>query len=59
VRAYVATTGAMFGLIILAHILRLVNEGAQLLAKPPFIFTSLAAIGLLVWAIALLSRNLR
>jgi hypothetical protein len=55
-RAYVATTGVVFALILIAHALRLWSEGSRLITNPPFIFTSLAAIGLFVWAIVLLKR---
>jgi uncharacterized membrane protein YdcZ (DUF606 family) len=52
-KAYVITTGAVFALIILAHIVRMFAEGWHLLKEPSFALASLLAVALLVWAIRL------
>jgi hypothetical protein len=56
-KAYVITTGAIFFLVILAHILRVAAEGTRLLKEPSFILTTLLATGLCVWALLLLRRS--
>jgi len=57
-KAYIGVTGAVFGLLALAHIARLFAEGAHLLTEPFFLVTTVVSIGACVWAIALL-RKLR
>jgi hypothetical protein len=49
-KAYVLTTGIVFVLVVAAHIARLVSEGLRLLREPSFIFTSILAVALAVWA---------
>jgi|SRR5215472_5420543 len=39
-RAYIATTGAAFGLLTLAHIARMFEEGAHLITQPVFLLTT-------------------
>jgi hypothetical protein len=34
VRAYVITTGVIFGLIVVAHVLRVIVEGSRLVKEP-------------------------
>jgi hypothetical protein len=53
-RAYVMTTGAVFGLITLAHVLRILAEGSHLLREPVWVLLTLATAGLCVWAWRLL-----
>jgi hypothetical protein len=55
-RAYVITTGIAFGVLVVVHILRPIEEGPQLLKEPPFIITTVAAAALFVWAMTLLRR---
>ena len=55
-RAYLITTGIIFALITLAHILRVFAEGPRLAKDPFFILLTLLAAGLSVWAWRLL-RN--
>ena len=55
-KAYVITTGVVFALLTLAHVLRLILEGRAMLGEPWFIVTTLAAAALCVWALRLLSR---
>jgi hypothetical protein len=49
-KAYVVTTGAVFGLIVVAHVLRVVAEGLALARDPGFILLTIAAATLSVWA---------
>ena len=49
-KAYVMTTGAVFGLIALAHLLRIYMEGLHLAREPLFILLTLLAAGLCFWA---------
>lgn len=49
-RAYVITTGIVFGLIVVAHIARAVAEGPALLKNPFYVLSTLAAVALLLWA---------
>jgi hypothetical protein len=49
-KAYVATTGVVFGLIVLAHIARIAAEGAQLLREPMWMAMTAAAAVLAIWA---------
>jgi hypothetical protein len=58
-RAYVMTTGTVFGLIVAAHIWRLVDEGPALAKNPAYVITTLAAASLCVWACRILVRGSR
>ena len=58
-RSYIITTGVVFALLIIAHILRAIEEGPQLMKEPPFILTTLIAAALFVWAMSLLRRSPR
>jgi hypothetical protein len=55
-RAYVATTGVLFALILAAHVARVLTEGAALVREPVFIATSIVSLAVSVWAVALLRR---
>ena len=52
-KAYVTTTGSVFGFLVLAHIARVVAEGAHV-ADPMFVFITVVAAALCVWAAYLL-----
>ena len=52
-KTYVITTGAIFGLITLAHLWRLVAE-TQLARDPWYLALTVAAGGLGLWALRLL-----
>jgi uncharacterized membrane protein len=54
-KAYVVTTGAVFGLLTLAHIWRAVVE-PHLAKDPWFILFTLIALALCVWAWRVLRR---
>ncbi|MBO0725021.1 MAG: hypothetical protein J2P52_05440 [Blastocatellia bacterium] len=53
-KAYVMTTGAMFGLLVVAHIWRVVEEGVALAKNPLYILITIAAAALCLWALRLL-----
>jgi hypothetical protein len=53
-RAYVMTTGAVFALITLAHVLRIVAEGLHLLTEPLWVLLTAATAALSIWAWRLL-----
>jgi hypothetical protein len=55
-KAYVMTTGTVFGLITLAHVLRIIAEGPHLLTEPLWILLTVAAAGMSVWAWRLLRQ---
>ena len=58
-KAYIKTTGTVFGLITLAHILRVFTEGSQLAADPLFLLLTLAAAALCLWAWRLCGKSTR
>jgi hypothetical protein len=49
-RAYVITSGAVFGLITLAHVWRAVAEGPRVATNPWFVLITLATAALSFWA---------
>ena len=49
-RAYVLTSGIIFALLAVAHVLRVAAEGTRLAMEPFFILTTLAAIAMSAWA---------
>lgn len=56
-RAYLMTTGAIFGLIVVAHVWRMVEEGANLAADPAYLALTAASGALCLWAVRLLVRQ--
>ncbi len=58
-KAYVITTGAVFGLLTLAHIWRVFAGEAHLATDPWFILITVAAAALCFWAWRLLRRSSR
>lgn len=55
-KIYVIVTAIVFALLAVAHIARIIMEGVQVLFEPIFLFTSVASVGLVLWAIILLER---
>ena len=49
-KAYVVTTGAIFGLLTLAHLWRMIEEGSHVAANPAFLLITVASAGLCLWA---------
>jgi hypothetical protein len=58
-KAYVVTTGAVFGLLTLAHIWRAIEEGPHLATNLSWVLITVAAAALCVWACRLLWRSSR
>ena len=58
-KAYVMTTGVVFGLLTLAHVLRVFAEGPQLAKDPWYILITVAAASLCLWAMRLLRPSTR
>jgi len=56
-KAYLATTGTLFGLVTLAHIWRIAAERPHLATEPWYILITLLAAGLSLWAFRLLRRR--
>jgi hypothetical protein len=54
-KAYLVTTGSVFGLIVLAHVWRVVEEGPHVTTDPFFILLTAAAAALSLWAWRLLT----
>jgi hypothetical protein len=53
-KAYIMTTGAVFGLLVVAHIWRIIEEGPDLAKDPLYIVITIAAAALCLWAWRLL-----
>jgi hypothetical protein len=53
-KAYLITTGAVFGLLTLAHLWRIIAEGLHLATDPVYVLITLAAASLCLWALLLL-----
>jgi len=53
-KTYVMTTGIIFGLLALAHLLRIVTESTLLARDLGFVAITVAAAGLCLWAMRLL-----
>lgn len=58
-KAYLVTTGTIFGLIVVAHVVRIVAENPSLATDPWFLALTVAAGGLSGWAGVLLRRASR
>jgi hypothetical protein len=58
-KAYVMTTGAVFGLLALAHVWRVVEEGRHLAADPWYVLITVVAAALCLWAFRLLRVSAR
>ncbi len=55
-RTYVITTGAVFGLLTVAHLLRIVGENPRLAADPFYVVITVISAMLCAWAIFVLRR---
>lgn len=55
-KSYIVTTGAAFGLLALAHMARMFQEGAYLIREPVFLITTVGSIVVCLWAITLLKK---
>jgi len=54
VKIYVMITGILFGLITIAHVARMIEEGRDLATSPWYILITVAAAALCLWAVRLL-----
>jgi len=53
------TSGGIFGLLVVAHVLRVIVEGSHVAQDPVFVVTTVAAGALCFWAWRLLRRSAR
>jgi uncharacterized membrane protein len=53
-KAYVMTTGLLFGLLTVVHVWRVLEEGPRLATDPWYVLITLAAAALCIWACLLL-----
>ena len=53
-KAYLITTGTLFGLLTLVHIWRVIAEGSFLAAEPWYVAVTVVAAGMCLWAFRLL-----
>jgi hypothetical protein len=53
-KTYVATSGTIFGVVVLLHIMRAFAEGPHVARDPVFILLTIAAGALCAWAFTLL-----
>ena len=56
-KPYVITTGVIFALITIAHILRLAHESTRVLSEPIFLLLTILSAALTIWAVVLLRRT--
>ena len=49
-KAYVLTTGTVFGLLVVAHIWRVIEEGPGVAKDPWFIVSTITGAALCLWA---------
>jgi hypothetical protein len=49
-KAYVLTTGTLFGVLTLAHILRMIMENPHLATDPWYVLITVVAAALCLWA---------
>jgi len=49
-KAYVVTSGGIFGLLTIAHLLRIAFENRHLATDPVYILMTLASAALCIWA---------
>jgi hypothetical protein len=53
-KAYLITTGSLFGVLTVLHVWRIIEEGPQLATNPWWVLITLAAAALSLWAWRLL-----
>lgn len=58
-KAYLITTGSVFGLITVAHLWRIVAEGPRFATEPWYLLLTAASAVLAVWAWRLLRPSSR
>ena len=55
-KAYVATTGVMFALLVAVHVWRAVEEGSHLATNPAYVFITALAAAMAFWAWRVFSK---
>ena len=55
-KAYIITSGLIFFLIAIAHIVRVATESTHILQEPIFLVLTILAAALSVWAFVVLRR---
>ena len=55
-KAYLVTTAAVFGLLVVLHLWRVVEEGGHVARDPVFLLFTVLSAGLCGWAVYLLRR---
>jgi hypothetical protein len=58
-KAYVMTTGVLFGVLTVAHLWRVFEEGASLATDPWYVLVTLVAATLCLWAWRLVRLSTR
>ena len=58
-RAYIATTGVLFGAITIAHILRMISEKPHLAEEFWYVLLTAVSAALCLWAFMLLKKSKR
>jgi uncharacterized membrane protein len=58
-KAYVITSGAIFAVLTIAHLLRIAVENRHLATDPFFVLITLASATLCIWAWYVLRRSNR
>ena len=56
-KAYLIITATVFGLIVLAHVWRVFEEGSHLATEPFFVLLTLVAAALSFWGFRLVMRS--
>lgn len=56
-RPYIMTTGAIFGLITILHLWRMLAENRHLASDPIFLLLTLLSATLCIWALRLLRQR--
>jgi len=57
VKAYLVTTGTIFGLITVAHLVRMVMEWPHTATEPLYVLLTVASAALCSWAFYLIRRS--
>ena len=58
-KSYLLTTGAIFGLLLVSHVARVVVEGIYLIREPIFVLTTIASGAVFIWAITLFVKMMK
>lgn len=58
-KTYLIATGALFGLLTVAHLWRMISAEPEMARDPWYILITVAAAALCFWALSLLRRSSR